>query len=186
LIAPGCRFWARHIASRMAPRFKLTTHYPLLITRPSPNPEAGCTLCTCSRENCRKYPASDSHTSANGYSWHAGSRSAAWRWASWQIFCGRALPKRSVLRRNLECARRLARKSVAAAKTCWKEMGSRREYSRWTSESNGQGRKANGRCKSKAEDNDNWLVISQCVIQWNTIKRGKKHSTLRATRPLLC
>jgi hypothetical protein len=39
------------------------------------------------------------------------------------------LPKRSVVRRNLECACRSARKSVAAAKTCWKEKGSRRGYS---------------------------------------------------------
>src|SRR4029077_14789835 len=155
----------------------MQTHYPLLITRPSPNPEPGCTPCICSRENCRTYPASDSHTSANGYSWHAGSRSAASRLTAWQTFCCRALPKRSAVRRDLECVRRSARKSVPAAPRCWQKKDPRRGYSRWTSESNGQGRKANGRCKSKAEDNGNCLVISQCVIQWNTIERGKNTAT---------
>jgi hypothetical protein len=76
-------------------------------------------------------------------------------------------------------------RNVVAAKVLENAKGSRQEYSRWTSESNGQGRKANGRCKSKAEDNDNWLVISQCVIQWNTIERGKQQTSLRATRTLL-
>jgi len=27
---------------------------------------------------------------------------------------------------------------------------------------------------AKQADNDNWLVISHCVIQWNTIERGRK------------
>src|SRR5882757_6198228 len=162
----------------MAPRFKLTTHYPLLITRPSPNPEPGCTPCICSRENCRPYRASDSHTSASGYSWHAGSHSAVSRWISWRLFCWREPPIRSAAPRNPECERLLwsgfYTKNVVAAKVLENGKSSRQEYSRWTSESNGQGRKANGRCKSKAQDNDNWLVISQCVIQWNTIERGKK------------
>jgi hypothetical protein len=124
---------------------------PLLITRPSPNPESGCTPCICSRGNCRTYRASDSHTCASGYSWHAGSRSAASRWISWRLFCRREPPIRSAVPRNSECVRllwpRFYTKNVVAAKVFENGKGSRQEYSRWTSESNGQGRKANGRCK---------------------------------------
>ena len=124
------------------------------------------------------YRAFYSHTSASGYSWRAGTRSAASHSTSYaSLSCRLELLNYPAVQRNPECARisrrRLSRKSVAAAKVGWDGIGSRWESSRLTSESNGQGPQGESSLQSKA-DNDNWLVISHCVIQWNTIERGRK------------
>src|SRR5260370_22720240 len=135
------------------------------------------------------YRAFYSHTSASGYSWRAGTRSAASHLTSYaSLSCRLELLNCSAVQRNPECARisrrRLSGKSVAAAKVGWDGIGSRWESSRLTSESNGQGHQGESSLQSKA-DNDNWLGISHCVIHWNSIQRGRKMANiLRPAAPV--
>ncbi len=123
---------------------RLAAHRQRLSTPiPTSNGRRDCMLCICSRESCRMYRASDWRTCANGCSWRAGTRIVASHSTSYNgPFCRGALPKCSAVQRNPECARIsqrcLSTTSVAAAKIGCNGIGSRWEYSRWASESNGQ------------------------------------------------